>query len=212
MRSRTESMPRLNGTVAVALHPRELPCLPSSGEPAGTFRLMAGLFLILVLGGRCGSSGMDAFRHGDYIEALREFKNERDQKEDFAIGVMPYKGEGGPVTQMRLLPGSGMRPKADTLAPSTTCVSFYLRGEGVAKDREGLLAGSGWPPDWFSSMPRFILGGCTPGGGRSGKRPERGVRLALQGRRSRIYPGEGSPETINSEQLGAIVKNLNAAI
>ncbi len=87
--------------------------------------MLAGLFTVLLLGGCVGSSGLAAYRQGDYAEALREFQAEDDPAGDFAVGVMAYKGEGGArnpgaaVDWFRRAAGEGMPLPGTTWGSST---------------------------------------------------------------------------------------------
>jgi TPR repeat protein len=56
--------------------------------------ILSSFIFCLFIGGCVSNQGVDAYRKGDYTEALREFRNEGDPSGDFAVGVMHYKGEG----------------------------------------------------------------------------------------------------------------------
>jgi len=56
--------------------------------------ILSSVLFCLFIGGCVSNQGVDAYRKGDYTEALREFRNEGDPSGDFAVGVMHYKGEG----------------------------------------------------------------------------------------------------------------------
>ena len=98
------------------------------------FLTLAAILLTLLIGGCGGTAGMTAYRHGDYNEALREFKSEEDPEGNFAVGVMHYKGEGGArdpdeaVAWFRRAAGQGYVEAQVYLGV------MYARGDGVEKD------------------------------------------------------------------------------
>ena len=127
------------------------------------FLPLAGILLTMLLGACGGTAEMAAYRHGDYDEALREFKDEGDPEGNFALGVMHYKGEGVARDPDEAVAWFHRAADNGHAGAQYNLGLLYLRGEGVQKDRREAA-------HWFRlaagrdmSRPRNIWGSCMPG-------------------------------------------------